>query len=67
MQLPETWWYILNTHGEGHAIKPPLKIKQVLKWTPKNQILENSKLTQGPQMSIDKIGIDKTYIQIELA
>lgn len=58
MQLPETWWYILNTHGEVHAIKPPLKIKQVLKWTPKHQILENSKLTPGLQMPIEKICID---------
>jgi hypothetical protein len=58
MLLPEQWWYTLNTHGEGHAIRPPLKIKQVLSWTPKHQILKNGKLTEGAQMPIERICID---------
>jgi hypothetical protein len=45
MQLPDQWWYTLNTYGEGYAIRPPLKMKQVLSWTPKHQIVKNGKLT----------------------
>ena len=49
MQLPDQWWYTLNTYGEGYAIRPPLKMKRVLSWTPKHQIVKNGKLTHGPQ------------------
>ena len=58
MQLPNQWWYTLNTYGEGYAIRPPLKMKQVLSWISKHQILKNGKLTHGPQMPIENICID---------
>lgn len=58
LHLPDNWWYSLNLHGEGHAILPPLKIKQVLSWTCKHQILEDNILTQAPRMPIEKLCID---------
>jgi ATP-dependent Clp protease adapter protein ClpS len=33
MQLPEHWWYTLNSHGEGKAIVQ-FKVKPILSWTP---------------------------------
>ena len=42
LPLPEHWWYYLNdAHGEGHTVKPPLKIKAVLSWTAKHKICKN--------------------------
>ncbi|CAB4044741.1 Hypothetical predicted protein [Paramuricea clavata] len=59
LRLPEHWWYTLDKygHGEGRGIQQ-LKIKPVLSWTPKHQIFKDGKLTDAPQMPIEKLCID---------
>ena len=58
LPLPDKWWYWLNTHGEGYAIDPPIKLKQILSWTPKKHVPENGKLSQAPQLPIEKLCLD---------
>jgi len=43
-KLPQDWWYFLNRDGEGQVVKPPLKIKLVLSWTPAIQVFRKGKL-----------------------
>jgi hypothetical protein len=59
LRLPEHWWYTLdkNGHGEGRAVEQ-IKVKQLLSWTPKHQIFKDGKLTNAPQMPIEKLCID---------
>lgn len=58
LALPEHWWYQLNEHGEGHAIQPPIKIKPILSWSPKKQIMEDNKLCKAPRLPIEKLCVD---------
>lgn len=45
--LPKYWWYYLNQHGEGQAVKPPMKIKPVLSWSPATNIIYNGRVVEG--------------------
>lgn len=56
--LPNNWWFFLNKHGQGQAVKNPLKIKPVLSWTPATLIYQDGKLIQGPQMPLEKLCIE---------
>ena len=58
LSLPDQWWYYLNSHGEGRAIEPPLKIKAILSWTPKKNIYKGNKLSQAPQLPIEKLCLE---------
>ena len=58
LPLPDKWWYWLNTHGEGYAIDPPIKLKSILSWTPKKHVAENGKLSQAPQLPIERLCLD---------
>ncbi len=58
LPLPDQWWYWLNVHSEGQAILPPLKIKPVLSWTAKKHVFKDNKLSQAPQVPIEKLCLD---------
>ena len=57
MQLPEHWWYFLDSHGEGKAVEQ-LKVKPILSWTPNKQIIRNGELALAPKVPIEKLCID---------
>lgn len=57
-KLPNNWWYFLNDHGEGQAVKQPLKIKPLLTWTPKKNMLTEGKLVPAPRMPLEKLCVD---------
>ena len=46
--LPKNWWFFLNKHGPGQAVKNPLKIKPY----------QDGKLIEGPRMPLEKLYID---------
>lgn len=57
-KLLQNWWYFLNRDGEGQAVKPPLKIKPVLSWTPAIQVFREGTLMPSPRMSLEKMCVD---------
>lgn len=57
-KVPQNWWYFLNRDGEGQAVKPPLKIKPVLSWTPAIQVFREGTLMPSPRMSLEKMCVD---------
>ena len=58
LKLPEHWWNYLNDHGQGQAVKPPLKIKPVLSWTPATQVFKDGKLIVRKRMPIEKLCVN---------
>ena len=58
LALPDHWWYYLSLeHGQGHAVKFPLKIKQVLSQTLEHQKLVEGKLVKASRVSIEKLSL----------
>ena len=57
LNLEESWWYHLDSNGEGRAISFPIKIKPVLLWSPKLYIVQNRELMQAERMPIEKAKI----------
>ncbi len=57
MDLPITWWYYLDHHGEGKAISFPIKMKPTLSWTPKCFIFKDGELKQAKRLPIEKVKI----------
>lgn len=57
LDLPETWWYYLDHHGEGKAINVPIKMKSILSWTPKRFIFEDGQLKQAKRLPIERVKI----------
>ena len=57
LELPDTWWYYLDHHGEGKAIQFPIKMKSVLSWTPKRFVFKDGLLKQAKRLPIEKAKI----------
>lgn len=57
-KLPHNWWHFLNRDAEGQAVKPPLKIKPVLSWTPVIQVFREGMLMPSPRNPLEKICVD---------
>ena len=57
LDIEESWWYHLDSNGEGRAISFPIKIKPVLLWSPKRYIVQNRELMQAERMPIEKAKI----------
>jgi len=53
--LPDYWWYYLNDHGQGQAVKSPLKIKPVISWSSRHNMYKDGKLVPAPRMPIEKL------------
>lgn len=59
LPLPDHWWYYLNnSHGEGYAIQPPIKIKPVLSWTFSHKISKNNHILEAPRLPVEKLSVD---------
>ena len=59
LPLPEHWWYFLNNcHGEGYAVKPPMKIKPVLTWTSAHKIWKDNNIMEAPRLPVERLIID---------
>lgn len=52
--LPNNWWFFLNKHRQGQAVKNPLMIKPVSSWMPATLIYQDGKLIEGPRMPLEK-------------
>ncbi|CAB4012183.1 Hypothetical predicted protein [Paramuricea clavata] len=57
LDLPETWWYYLDHHGEGKALNFRIKMKSILSWTPKRFIFEDGQLKQAKRLPIIRVKI----------
>lgn len=55
--LPENWWYQLNDDGEGTAVKFPIKIKALLSWSTKCNMVKDGKLVKAPRFPLEKLSI----------
>ena len=56
--LPADWFYVLNKHGEGMAVRFPIKAKAVLSWTPSRFVPNNGTLEPAQRIPLEKIIID---------
>ena len=56
--LPADWFYVLNQHGEGMAVRFPIKAKAVLSWTPSRFVRNNGTLEPAQRIPLEKIIID---------
>ena len=56
--LPADWFYVLNQHGEGMAIRFPIKAKALVAWTPSRFVSNNGTLELAPRNPLEKITID---------
>jgi hypothetical protein len=56
--LPADWFYVLNQHGEGMAIRFPIKAKAIVSWTPSMFVSNNGTLELAPRIPLEKITID---------
>jgi hypothetical protein len=55
--LPESWWFVLNGHGEGSAVDFPIKVKPVLSWSPSCYMPKEGKLCKAPRLPNEKLCI----------
>ena len=53
--LSNSWWYHLNSNGQGTAIDFPIKMRSILSWTPAHFVKESGKLKKGPVAPIEKL------------
>ena len=55
--LPLYWYYYLNELGQGIAVRIPLKLKPVLKFSKKRFIFSNGELRQAPRSPVENVVI----------
>lgn len=55
--MPQYWWHALDVHGEGRTIGFPVKLRANLGGSPKHFALQDRKLIQAPQITLENVSV----------
>ena len=60
MMLPDSWFYTLNKHGDGHCVDFPIRIKPILRKSTKDYRLNAGILVESPRYLFEMLSLYMT-------